>query len=190
MAEPRQIVTDVVIVGTGAAGMAAAIEAREAGAQVIMVDKAETLGGTSIISGGGCCIVGTPTQNDLGIHDNPDDAFEDWVKFGRGQADEGWARYYVEHSLHDLYFWAEGLGVKWIDMKQQEGNRMMRWHQPMDNGRGITTALIEGAKARGVSEILTSTEVTKVLTQDGRVSGIEAVNLKAGIRWSFAARPW
>ncbi len=106
MAEPKRIVTDVAIIGTGGAGLAAAIEARNVGARVAMVEKADTLGGASIISGGGCCMAGTPLQQSIGIHDTPDQAFEDWVKWGGGSADEPWARFFLEHSCNDLYLGA------------------------------------------------------------------------------------
>ena len=180
MTEPKRIVTDVAIIGSGGAGMAAAVEARSAGAKVVVLEQAETLGGAAIISGGGCCIAGTPLQESRGIHDSPDDAFEDWVKWGQGSADEQWARFYLEHSLHDLYFWAEGLGVKWTDMKFQEGNRVHRWHRPANNGLGITSAIIDAARARGVTDILTSMPAGKILTKNGRVSGVSAVNVKSG----------
>src|SRR5881296_2300506 len=95
---------DIAVIGGGAAGIAAALEAGEAGARVVLMEQADTPGGTAAISGGGCLIVGTPLQESQGIHDTPDLAFEDWVKWGQGAADEQWARYYIEHSLHDLYF--------------------------------------------------------------------------------------
>jgi len=180
MAGEKRFVTDVAIVGGGGAGFAAAIEAKKAGARVAVIEKAETLGGASIISGGGCLIAGTPLQQEHGIHDSPDLAFEDWVKWGQGAADEVWARYYIEHSLHELYFWAEKLGVKWVDFKAQEGNRAVRWHRPQNNGLGLTAAIIEAAQRLGVDEILTATRATKILTQNGKVSGLEAVDTKSG----------
>src|SRR5215467_4797338 len=113
--------TDIAIIGAGAAGVAAALEAKAAGARVVLVEQDDALGGTAATSGGGCFIVGTPLQASLDIHDTPDLAFEDWVAWGQGAADEVWARYYIEHSLHDLYFWAEKHGAKWVDLKFQEG---------------------------------------------------------------------
>ena len=133
---------DVAIIGGGGAGIAAALEAGEAGASIVLLEQADALGGTAAISGGGCLIVGTPLQESQGIHDTPELAFEDWVKWGQGAADEEWARYYIEHSLHDLYFWAEKYGAKWVDLKFQEGNRVFRWHRPENNGLGLMTALI------------------------------------------------
>ncbi len=180
MATEKRLEVDVAIIGTGGAGLAAAIEARAVGARVALLEQAETLGGASIISGGGCFIVGSPLQEASGIQDTPDQAFEDWVKWGQGSADEVWARYYIDHSLHDLYFWAEALGVRWVDLHHQEGNRVPRWHKPENNGLGLTTALIDAAQSKGIKEILTSTEVTKILMENGRVSGVQAVHSKSG----------
>ena len=97
-------------------------------------------------------------QKSLGIHDSPDEAFEDWIMWGQGAADEQWARFYIEHSLHDLYFWAKSLGARWVDIKFQQGNRVHRWHRPFNNRLGLTTLLMDAAQARGLAGIYTSSE--------------------------------
>jgi succinate dehydrogenase/fumarate reductase flavoprotein subunit len=51
---------DVVIIGGGGAGIPAAIEAARAGGKALVLEQAGECGGTAAISGGGCCIVGTP----------------------------------------------------------------------------------------------------------------------------------
>ena len=180
MSPKQAFAVDVAIVGSGGAGLAAAIEAKSAGASVAIIEKADTLGGASIISGGGCLIAGSPLQEKHGIQDSPDLAFEDWVKWGQGAADEAWARYYIDHSLHELYLWAERLGVKWMDLRPIEGNRVPRWHQPDNNGLGLTSALIEAAHKLGVREVLTATAASKILRHNGRVCGLEAVDTKSG----------
>src|SRR5947209_4579492 len=78
MAGARQYETDIAIVGAGGAGIAAGIEAREAGARAIAFENDSQPGGAAIISGGGCLIVGSPLQKQNGIHDTPDLAFKDW----------------------------------------------------------------------------------------------------------------
>src|SRR5215468_2117153 len=88
--------TDVVIVGSGAVGVAAGLEAHEAGAQVIVIEKEAHLGGAAAISGGGCSCIGTRLQREHGIADSPDMAFEDWITSGEGAADEEWTRFYIE----------------------------------------------------------------------------------------------
>jgi predicted oxidoreductase len=103
-------------------------------------------------------------------------AFEDWIKWGQGAADEEWARFYIDHTLHDLYYWAERHGVQWIDMKAQEGNRVQRWHRPSNNGLGLMTALIGSLKSRNKTKIMTSTKAGNLLTHNGRVVGVRATN--------------
>ncbi|HWP22958.1 MAG TPA: FAD-binding protein, partial [Candidatus Binatia bacterium] len=166
--------TDVAIIGGGGAGIPAAIEVARAGGESIVLEQAAELGGTAAISGGGCCIVGTPLQKSQGIEDTPDLAFEDWVKWGGGAADEVWARYYLEHTLHDLYYWAESCGVKWVDMKFQEGNRVLRWHRPENNGLGLMTALIKTAQSLPNIAFMTSTSAEKLIVEDHRVCGVAA----------------
>jgi len=71
MAGVKQYETDIAIVGAGGAGIAAGIEARDAGAHAIVFEKSSEAGGAAIISGGGCLIVGSPLQQQNGIHDTP-----------------------------------------------------------------------------------------------------------------------
>jgi flavocytochrome c len=168
------IQTDVAIIGGGGAGIPAAIEVARAGGKAIVLEQAAECGGTAAISGGGCCIVGTPLQKSLGIEDTPDMAFEDWVKWGGGAADEVWARFYLEHTLHDLYHWAESCGARWVDMKFQEGNRVHRWHRPDNNGLGLMTALIKTVQSLPNITIMTSTNAEKLIVENDRVAGVTA----------------
>ena len=179
MASVRQYQTDVAIVGAGGAGVAAGIEAHDAGARAIVFEQSAELGGAAIVSGGGCLIVGSPLQKQNGIHDTPDLAFKDWIAWGGASADQVWARYYIEHTLHDLYHWAEGLGVRWVDMKVQEGNSVIRWTRAERNGLGLMTHLIEAFRSRG-GEVVAGTEITALRVADGRVTGLEGRDARTG----------
>jgi flavocytochrome c len=183
----KHLETDVAIIGAGGAGIAAGIEARDAGARAIAFEKAAEPGGAAIVSGGGCCIVGSPLQEKDGIRDAPDLAFADWIKWGGPSADEVWARYYIEHSLHDLYFWAESLGVRWADLKFQEGNSVLRWTRPDRNGLGLTSRMIDGFRARG-GEIVANTEITGITRENGCVAGVEGVDGRTGERVRVASK--
>jgi succinate dehydrogenase/fumarate reductase flavoprotein subunit len=69
---------DVVVIGSGATGMPAAIVAREAGCSVILVEAEAHIGGHAIISGGNTPLGGgTSVQKKHGIHDTPDLLFRD-----------------------------------------------------------------------------------------------------------------
>ena len=179
MAGVKQYETDVAIIGAGGAGVAAGIEARDQGARAIAFEQASALGGAAIISGGGCLIVGSPLQKENGIHDTPDLAFKDWIEWGGPSADAVWARYYIEHTLHDLYHWAEGFGVKWVDLKFQEGNSVLRWTRPERNGLGLMSKLIDGFQSKG-GEIIPETEITTIRRENGHVTGLQGRNSKTG----------
>ena len=69
---------DIVVIGSGAAGMPAAILAREAGASVILVEAEPEIGGHAITSGGNVPLGGgTSAQKAAGIEDTPDLVFLD-----------------------------------------------------------------------------------------------------------------
>jgi flavocytochrome c len=73
---------DVVVVGSGAAGLPASISAAEQGASVIVVDQNYDIGGHAIESGGNIALGGgTSLQKKYGIEDSPDRMFEDLVNW-------------------------------------------------------------------------------------------------------------
>ena len=70
--------TDIVVIGSGATGLPAAIVAREAGASVILVEAEKDIGGHAITSGGNVPLGGgTSVQKKYGIEDSPDLLFRD-----------------------------------------------------------------------------------------------------------------
>jgi predicted oxidoreductase len=179
MADTQKYETDVAIIGAGGAGICAGIEALDAGARVTAFELSAEPGGAAITSGGGCMIVGTPLQAEQGIEDNPDLAFNDWMQWGGVAADAVWARYYIEHSLHDLYHWAEGHGVKWVAVRQQEGNSVGRWHRAELGGAGLTTHLIDAFRARG-GEIVTNADISKINQSNRRITGAQGTDTVTG----------
>ena len=90
-----------------------------------------------------------------------------------------WARYYIEHTLHDLYHWAERFGVTWVDLKVQEGNSVLRWTRADRNGFGLMTQLIGGYRDAG-GEIVSETEITGLRRDGGRVVGLDGRNVRTG----------
>ena len=73
----QTVTTDVLIVGSGAAGTAAAIEARRSGASVLVIEKMGSLGGSSIISRGALAVPRSPMQRAMGIDDSPEHFADD-----------------------------------------------------------------------------------------------------------------
>ena len=102
---------DVVVVGLGAAGAAAAIEAARAGARCIVLERASGGGGTSALSGGVLYLGGgTKLQRACGYEDSPEDMFA-YLMASTGDApDEAKTRLYCEGSV-EHYDWVVAQGV-------------------------------------------------------------------------------
>jgi 3-oxosteroid 1-dehydrogenase len=98
---------DAVVVGSGAAGLCAALTAAVGGARVLVLEKAPVLGGTTAMSGAGTWIPANHHMLAAGLQDSPDDA----LTYLRAVAPDGWAeveeplwRAFAEHAPGTLAF--------------------------------------------------------------------------------------
>jgi len=108
-------ITDVLVIGSGFAGLAAAIEAGEAGASVIVLEKMHAPGGNSIISDGGIAAAGTEMQEKLGIKDSPELMYRDMLKAGLSLNYPELVRVVTEKSNEILQWSIDYLGVEYMD---------------------------------------------------------------------------
>jgi len=107
------IEADVLIVGFGAAGASAAIEAAESGAKVTLFEVASGSGGTSAMAGGDIYLGGnggTSAQRENGFEDKTEDFFQYMMMAGGPDADEERVRMYAEGAL-DHHEWLKAQGV-------------------------------------------------------------------------------
>jgi predicted oxidoreductase len=178
---------DVVIVGAGGAGIAAALEAAGRGARVLILDPATEAGGTARGAGGGTFIAGSPMQERLGIQDSPAQALEDWLAWGGGTVDVEWAAHYVEAGVADLYGWLAALGVEWVRVDWHEGNRVPRWHAPRDGGLGVIRALERAARAEPRIGWCFRTRATDLVAEGGRVVGVLAQGPEGPVEYRAGA---
>jgi flavocytochrome c len=183
--EKSRRTADLLIVGAGAAGATAAIDAAQAGADVLVLEAMAEFGGTAATSGGGICIAGSSLQVDKGISDSPAKALEDWLAFGAPDADEAWADFYLRSSAPDLFDWLSEVGVQWTGINMQEGNRVPRWHAPRGSGAGLMQAVHEYAKKLPIRWEY-GARVVDLLQSGGRVTGVVA-EYSDGAREEFDA---
>jgi len=113
--------TDVLIMGSGAAGMAAAIEATKAGAQVILLEKSRNFGGVSV-TGMGIFAVESHHQKKKNVDFTRDDAFKLFMEQTQWKADPMLVRAYVDKTA-DTVEWLEDMGVQFelLDKLQYPG---------------------------------------------------------------------
>jgi succinate dehydrogenase/fumarate reductase flavoprotein subunit len=113
---------DVVIVGFGAAGACAAIEATAAGAEVLLLERAGGGGGTSALSTGQIYLGGgTPIQQACGFEDSPEEMFRYLMASCGPGPDEAKIRLYCEQSVAH-YHWLVAQGVPFKPTFYGEGS--------------------------------------------------------------------
>jgi flavocytochrome c len=172
---------DVLIVGTGFSGLSAAIEAFDAGADVLLLEKMPTTGGNSIIAGGGVNAVDPERQNAQGIEDSLDLHFEQTFEGGDRLGEPEKIRFMVENASEMCLHWLEKIGIKWPDkVAMGYGALWERTHltpefQGLKRGAAIIGALLDQVKKRGIA-ILLEHKVTRIIREQhltGIVLGVE-----------------
>ena len=78
---------DVIVIGSGVAGLSAAIAAADAGASVLIAEAATQVGGSSRLSGGHFYAAGTSLQETAGMHDSADAMFEHYMTLNQWLVD-------------------------------------------------------------------------------------------------------
>ncbi len=95
---------DVIVLGCGAAGMAAALAAYEAGAKVVLVERYDRVGGTAAVSGGVIWVPNNPRQRAAGLSDSREDALAYFNALGHGDLVEETLEAFVEQGPAALEF--------------------------------------------------------------------------------------
>lgn len=110
---PKTSTYDVVVVGAGGAGFCAAIEAKNAGASVVMLEKMPQVGGNSLISGGEMAAANNWVQKKLGITgDSPELHAEDTFKGGDGKGDKKVIEVLTHNALDAAKWCRDYIGVR------------------------------------------------------------------------------
>lgn len=164
---------DIVIIGAGGGGMAAAITAQEAGADVAIFEKMPIAGGNTSKSSGGMNASETKFQKEQGIEDSNDLFYEDTLEGGKGTNDPELLRYMVDHSAEAID-WLDSIGITLNNITFSGGASVKRIHRPED-GSAVGGYLVEGL-LRNIHEkeipLFVNSEVTKINETDGKVSGV------------------
>jgi 3-oxosteroid 1-dehydrogenase len=107
---------DVIVLGSGAAGLTAAIAAHEGGARTALFEKADTVGGTSAWSGGQLWIPINPHQLALGKSDSREEALTYLRALSHGMIDPDMAATYVDTGPEMIRFLEARTPVKFVSV--------------------------------------------------------------------------
>lgn len=175
---------DVIVVGGGGAGMAAAIEAARWGRRVVLVEQNPALGGSTAWSVGSISATGTWQQRAAGIADHPDAHFEDLEAFAGPLAnrDNRTLRRILVDNTTEMMTWLESLGLVFGGPHLEPPHRVPRMHNVLPNSRAFPEMLGRECRRLGV-RLMLGTAAQDLLQEEGRVTGVRLAGgqeLRAG----------
>jgi len=169
---------DVIVIGSGAAGLSASVAAADSGASVLLVEADKRVGGSSRLSEGHFYAAGTSIQREAGIDcDTADAMFEHYMTLNQWMVEPSVVRRYCELSAPTLE-WLRGHGVRFSSgtLYQSGIGTVPRGHPPEGAGAAVVQALDAQREARGV-DLLLDARVSELLCNGaGRITGIRIGN--------------
>lgn len=174
--EEIELTTDIVVVGGGMAGLAAAVKADELGASVILLEKMSFTGGNSALSTGILHFGATDYQAAAGIADTKEAFYEFAMAKSENRRDPVQVRLIADHGS-DAVNWLASTGVEISDkvsLITGGDPNIARGHQALPNAAAMTATVTEYAIANGVDVRLNTPATELIVDESGAVCGVIA----------------
>ena len=188
---------DVIVVGGGLAGLAAAAELGDRGKKVIIVDQEPEgfLGGQAFWSLGGLFMIDSPEQRRMGIRDSRELALSDWMGSAGFDRPEDywprrWAEAFVDFSAGEMRSWLHQMGLRWFPVVgwaergggfcNGHGNSVPRFHVTWGTGPGSIEQFVRRVnehRQKGLIECRFRHRVDGIDMADGAVTGVHGAIL-------------
>jgi fumarate reductase flavoprotein subunit len=162
----------VAVVGSGIAGLSAALSAWDAGArQILVIESQEVVGGSSRLSGGIIIGAGTRFQTAKGIEDDGEHLFHEYMAWNAWRLDAAVVRRFCE-ECGPTVDWLADYGVPFTgDLVLGGDEPQPRSHLVNGSGQGIVDALHRAVRDRDI-DIALGQRVTRLITKSDRVVGV------------------
>jgi succinate dehydrogenase/fumarate reductase flavoprotein subunit len=168
---------DVLVVGGGGSGLAAALSAAQHGARVLILESREQLGGTTGIAVGSFTAAGTSLQREKQIHDDWRAHAEDAARFAPPQLEarnnESLRRFFLSEAAA-TFEWLREIGLSFVGPNAEPPNRQPRMHNVVPGAKAYIAELQLALRQYDV-EILCQATTKLLLQTDGRIHGVRAL---------------
>jgi fumarate reductase flavoprotein subunit len=163
--------TDIIVIGSGVSGLAAAVTVAEGGGKVVVFEKERSLGGTSNFFDG-MFAVESEMQRQRYIGYSRDEAFTNIMEYSHWRANPRLVRVIVDESGRTIG-WLQGLGVEFVDATTMMPDGPPTYHVVRGQGAAVIKALVTAAKEKGV-DLRPAAPVREILREGGVVCGVIA----------------
>lgn len=165
---------DVIVIGSGLAGLAAALTAKERGAGTVLIVESEgVLGGSTRLSGGVVMGSRSRLQRAAGVEDGEDDMFAEYMAINVWDVAAGPVKRWSARSGETID-WLADHGVPFYERLIFSGDdRRPRGHCVNGGGQAIVDALVPRCRDAGI-EFALGNRVEELVLRDGRVAGVRA----------------
>jgi fumarate reductase flavoprotein subunit len=160
---------DVIVIGSGASGLAAALTAAEGGAKVAVFERQRTPGGTTNFFEG-MFAVESRMQREQYIEYDRDRAFKCIMEYSHWRANPRLVRAIVNESAGTID-WLEQQGVEFAGVTINMPNAPRTYHIVKGAGLAVVKTLVTRAKEKGV-DLRLGTPVKRLVKEGGRVAGV------------------
>ncbi len=165
----KLIQADVLVIGTGASGLAAALTAVEGDAKVIIFEKQRSLGGTSNFFKGTFAVESAMQRAEY-VNYSRDEAFRNIIEYSHWRANPRLVRAIVNESSQTIQ-WLQEQGVEFADVVINLFDSYQTYHLIKGEGAALVKVLASKAKDQGV-DIRLATPVTRILKEGNRITGV------------------
>ncbi|MDN7034597.1 flavocytochrome c [Lactiplantibacillus plantarum] len=166
---------DLVIIGSGGAGLTAAIQAHELGLNPVILEKMSKIGGNTTRASSGMNAAETNVQLHHHIVDSFGDFYGETLKGGGGMNNQALLKFFTEHSALAID-WLADHGIKLDDLTITGGMSVMRTHRPSSMapiGGFLVTELLKQVAADQLP-LFTDVKVDELVVEAGKISGVKA----------------
>jgi len=170
-----EFTSPVVVIGSGAAGLVAALSAKEAGADVVVLERDPLPRGSTALSAGLIPAAGTRWQSEAGISDSPEAFAADVTKKAHGEPDPAIVETVTREAGPTLEWLGEtyGLPFSLVDDFDYPGHSARRMHGlPTRSGEELIDALREAAEKAGIDILCEARATALFVDGTGRVTGL------------------
>lgn len=181
-ADMTEIDYDLIVIGSGGAGLTTAVQARELGLTVAVLEKNSQVGGNTKRASSGMNAAETTVQARNQIADRMQDFYQETYQGGGKLNDPAMLKQFVTHAPLAIE-WLTQHGLPLDDLTITGGMSVKRTHRPASTAP-VGAYLVKGLQKLAVEagvQIITEAHVSKLLTATGAVCGVEYVDTEKAV---------